>query len=375
MSPASRTPRSARRSAAWPTACASVLEDLARHGTPVRGQRREERDQLDRDARGGLGRHRLRPLAGRTGRRGRRRRSRSAARRRTGGARAGGPSGDGWRSRRRPDGRAGRGRRRAGPARRRGSRDPPGSARPPRAPRRRCSRPSRSAGPRRRRPPRSASPHCVRCLRRPRRSDRGIHRWSRSPGAGPAAPGPRLHPVEVWAATPAGDWLAYRPPASGGALSVTMGRNLMRISTILVTTAAAGAALVLSAGPATAGEINGNGQPSGGEGWERPTPTPSARSPAWRTATEGPSPGPAAHRRRTGGTARSSSARPRLSARRRASSRATPATATPASWSTRRPRSPDPPAPVTCQRPSDPRLRRALSVPQGAPRLPLPVSG
>ena len=40
----------------------------------------------------------------------------------------------------------------------------------------------------------------------------------------------------------------------------------MRISTILVTTAAAGAALVLSAGPATAGEINGNGLPVGGEG-------------------------------------------------------------------------------------------------------------
>jgi hypothetical protein len=45
-----------------------------------------------------------------------------------------------------------------------------------------------------------------------------------------------------------------------------MGRNLMRISRILVTTAAAGAALVLSAGPATAGEINGNGQPEGGQG-------------------------------------------------------------------------------------------------------------
>ncbi len=40
----------------------------------------------------------------------------------------------------------------------------------------------------------------------------------------------------------------------------------MRISTILVTTAAAGAAIVLSAGPATAGEINGNGQPARGEG-------------------------------------------------------------------------------------------------------------
>ena len=40
----------------------------------------------------------------------------------------------------------------------------------------------------------------------------------------------------------------------------------MRISTILVTTAAAGAAIVLSAGPAMAGEINGNGNPPGGEG-------------------------------------------------------------------------------------------------------------
>lgn len=38
----------------------------------------------------------------------------------------------------------------------------------------------------------------------------------------------------------------------------------MRISTILVTTAAAGAALVLSAGPATAGEITGSGQPTQG---------------------------------------------------------------------------------------------------------------
>ena len=40
----------------------------------------------------------------------------------------------------------------------------------------------------------------------------------------------------------------------------------MRFSTILAATAAAGAALVLSAGPATAGEINGIGQPVGGEG-------------------------------------------------------------------------------------------------------------
>jgi hypothetical protein len=40
----------------------------------------------------------------------------------------------------------------------------------------------------------------------------------------------------------------------------------MRISTILITTATAAAALVLSAGPATAGEINGTGNPPGGEG-------------------------------------------------------------------------------------------------------------
>ena len=38
----------------------------------------------------------------------------------------------------------------------------------------------------------------------------------------------------------------------------------MRISTILVTTAAAGAALILSTGPAMAGEINGNGKPTQG---------------------------------------------------------------------------------------------------------------
>ena len=38
----------------------------------------------------------------------------------------------------------------------------------------------------------------------------------------------------------------------------------MRISTILVTTAAAGAALILSTGPAMAGEITGNGQPPPG---------------------------------------------------------------------------------------------------------------
>jgi hypothetical protein len=40
----------------------------------------------------------------------------------------------------------------------------------------------------------------------------------------------------------------------------------MRIRPILVAPASATAALALSAGPATAGEINGNGQPPGGEG-------------------------------------------------------------------------------------------------------------
>jgi hypothetical protein len=40
----------------------------------------------------------------------------------------------------------------------------------------------------------------------------------------------------------------------------------MRISTLLVTTAAAGAAIVLSAGAAMAGEINGTGNPLAGEG-------------------------------------------------------------------------------------------------------------
>ena len=40
----------------------------------------------------------------------------------------------------------------------------------------------------------------------------------------------------------------------------------MRISTILITTAAAGVTMVLSAGPAMAGEINGTGNPPGGEG-------------------------------------------------------------------------------------------------------------
>src|SRR4051812_29051037 len=40
----------------------------------------------------------------------------------------------------------------------------------------------------------------------------------------------------------------------------------MRIRTILVMTAATSSALVLSAGPALAGEINGNGLPVGGKG-------------------------------------------------------------------------------------------------------------
>jgi hypothetical protein len=44
-----------------------VLEDLARHRSAVRGQRGDERDQLERDARRALGRHRPRPLSGVTG--------------------------------------------------------------------------------------------------------------------------------------------------------------------------------------------------------------------------------------------------------------------------------------------------------------------
>src|SRR3954466_3377745 len=40
----------------------------------------------------------------------------------------------------------------------------------------------------------------------------------------------------------------------------------MRISTIVTAAAAAGAALILAAGPASAGALNGNGQPPGGEG-------------------------------------------------------------------------------------------------------------
>ena len=51
----------------------------------------------------------------------------------------------------------------------------------------------------------------------------------------------------------------------------------MRISTIMIGTAAAGAALIFAAGPASAGEINGNGQPPGGTGI--PTETSSCRSP------------------------------------------------------------------------------------------------
>jgi len=45
-----------------------------------------------------------------------------------------------------------------------------------------------------------------------------------------------------------------------------MERKPMRISTIMIGTAAAGAALIFAAGPASAGEINGNGQPLGGRG-------------------------------------------------------------------------------------------------------------
>ena len=45
-----------------------MLDDLARHGSAVRGQRGEEPDQLERDARRALRRHRLRPLSGFTGR-------------------------------------------------------------------------------------------------------------------------------------------------------------------------------------------------------------------------------------------------------------------------------------------------------------------
>jgi hypothetical protein len=44
-----------------------MLDDLARHGSPVRGQRGEEPDQLERDARRALRRHPLRPLSGFTG--------------------------------------------------------------------------------------------------------------------------------------------------------------------------------------------------------------------------------------------------------------------------------------------------------------------
>ena len=150
-----------------------VLDDLARHGSAVRGQRGDERDQLERDARRALRRHRLRPLPGFAGERGRRRRWRSAARRRTGHARAGGPSGDGWRTRRPPECRAGPGHRRAGSARNHGCRDRPGSTRPRRAPRWNWSRPTRSAGPRRRRPPESASVHPV--MRGDRRMDRLAH--------------------------------------------------------------------------------------------------------------------------------------------------------------------------------------------------------
>ena len=40
----------------------------------------------------------------------------------------------------------------------------------------------------------------------------------------------------------------------------------MRVSTILVAAAGAAASVVLAAGPASAGEINGTGNPPGGEG-------------------------------------------------------------------------------------------------------------
>ena len=41
-----------------------MLDDLARHGSPVRGQRGEEPDQFEGDARCALRRHPLRPLSG-----------------------------------------------------------------------------------------------------------------------------------------------------------------------------------------------------------------------------------------------------------------------------------------------------------------------
>ena len=44
-----------------------MLDDLARHGSAVRGQRGDEPDQLERDARRALRRHRLPPLSGFTG--------------------------------------------------------------------------------------------------------------------------------------------------------------------------------------------------------------------------------------------------------------------------------------------------------------------
>jgi hypothetical protein len=44
-----------------------MLDDLARHGFAVRGQRGDEPDQLKRDARRALRRHRLRPLPGLSG--------------------------------------------------------------------------------------------------------------------------------------------------------------------------------------------------------------------------------------------------------------------------------------------------------------------
>ena len=129
MSPASRTPRSARRTAAWPMACASCSMSSPGTGPPSAGSGVSRRDQLEGDAGGALRRHRLRSLPGLARQSGRRRRWRSGARRRTGGARAGGPSGGGWRTRRPPGCRAGPRRRRARSARSRRCRGRPGPAR------------------------------------------------------------------------------------------------------------------------------------------------------------------------------------------------------------------------------------------------------
>ena len=60
----------------------------------------------------------------------------------------------------------------------------------------------------------------------------------------------------------------------------------MRLTHLLTVPAAAGAIILLGMSSASAGEINGSGNPPGARAWARPTPTPSAASPAWRTATE-----------------------------------------------------------------------------------------